>query len=79
MMSEYKVTSLRFDKEQYHEVHELAAFYGVSVTRFMREAVLEKVEDDKDYNEAIERLRDKDKTIVSRAEILNELGLANEQ
>ncbi|MFD1465362.1 DUF6290 family protein [Lapidilactobacillus mulanensis] len=47
------VTSLRFKDEQYDEIKETAAFYGVSVTTFMRQTILDRMEDEQDYRDAV--------------------------
>ncbi|MFD2829692.1 type II toxin-antitoxin system RelB family antitoxin [Corticicoccus populi] len=46
-------TTIRIPQEDYKKVESLAAFEGVSVSEFMRKAVMEQVEDTLDYEEGI--------------------------
>lgn len=62
------VTSIRFPDETYKKVKEMADFSGVKVTTFMREAILEKIEDQEDYEDCV--AEDKEMTgTVSREEV----------
>ena len=64
------VTSLRFKDEQYDEIKETAAFYGVSVTTFMRQTILDRMEDEQDYRDAVDSVDASDNQTVSRDEML---------
>ncbi|MFD1317604.1 type II toxin-antitoxin system RelB family antitoxin [Loigolactobacillus zhaoyuanensis] len=64
------VTSLRFKDDQYNEIKEMAAFYGVSVTTFMRKTILERLEDEQDYQDAVDSIDSSDGKLVSRLEML---------
>ncbi|MDE3283803.1 DUF6290 family protein [Lacticaseibacillus parahuelsenbergensis] len=75
-MTATTVTSLRFKDDQYKKVKELADFHGVSVTKYMREAVLERMEDEEDYNDAMANLKASHGETVSSAEIRKRLGLS---
>ncbi|WP_125589225.1 type II toxin-antitoxin system RelB family antitoxin [Companilactobacillus jidongensis] len=69
------VTSLRFKDDQYKQVKNLAKFYGISVTEFMRQTVLEKVNDENDYQDAMKNLKESHGETVNRTEILKRLNL----
>jgi len=69
------VTSLRFKDDQYREVKALADFYGESVTTFMRQTILERLEDEADYQDAVINLGDRHDAVVSREEIRHRLAL----
>ncbi|WP_155286808.1 type II toxin-antitoxin system RelB family antitoxin [Lacticaseibacillus zhaodongensis] len=74
-MADTTVTSLRFKNDQYNKVKELAAFNGVSVTTYMRQAVIERMEDEEDYRDAQANLKASAGETVSRAEIMKRLGM----
>lgn len=74
-MAETTVTSLRFKDVQYAKVKELAEFEGVSVTTYMRDAVLARMEDEEDYKDAMANLEASHGETVSSAEIRKRLGL----
>lgn len=69
------VTSLRFKDEQYREVKALAEFYGESVTTFMRQTILERLEDESDYHDAVASLKESHGETVSREAIKRRLEL----
>jgi predicted DNA-binding protein len=69
------VTSLRFTDEQYQAVKELVDFYGVSVTTLMRETILERIENENDYNDGIANLKASHGKTVSREKIIKHLGM----
>lgn len=69
------VTSLRFKDEQYQEIKELAEFEGVSVTTFMRQTILDRLQDENDYYEAAKNLEESNGETVSRDEIRRRLGM----
>ncbi|AYM02327.1 type II toxin-antitoxin system RelB family antitoxin [Levilactobacillus yiduensis] len=69
------VTSLRFKDDQYQEVKALADFYGESVTTFMRRTILERLEDEADYRDAVSNLQTSHGETVSRQEVMQRLGL----
>ena len=74
-MTDTTVTSLRFNKDQYRKVKELADFNGVSVTTYMRQAVLEHAEDETDYQDAAANLKASHGETVSRTEMMTRLGM----
>jgi len=74
-MAETTVTSLRFKDDQYKKVKEMADFHGVSVTMYMREAVLERMEDEEDYHDAMANLNASHGKTVSSDAIRQRLGL----
>ncbi|AYW48394.1 hypothetical protein C7K38_08460 [Tetragenococcus osmophilus] len=73
------VTSLRFKDEQYQEIKELAEFEGVSVTTFMRQTILDRLQDEKSYYEAVQSLEESNGESVSSDEIKRRLGMARQQ
>lgn len=75
-MAESTVTLLRFKNDQYKKVKEMADFHGVSVTTYMREAVLERMEDEEDYHDAMANLWASHGETVSSDEIRKNLGLS---
>ncbi|GAB2027990.1 type II toxin-antitoxin system RelB family antitoxin [Lactovum odontotermitis] len=65
--------TLRFDDAIYEQIKELADFQGLTPTTFMRNAILEQLEDEQDYQEAIQVLRESNGESVSRSEIMKRL------
>lgn len=63
-----KTVTIRFPNDVYQKVKEMADFEGENVSMYMRNAIIEKVEDQQDYQEAIKIL---EKTIetVSAEEV----------
>ncbi|MCI1284357.1 MAG: DUF6290 family protein [Lacticaseibacillus songhuajiangensis] len=74
-MADTTVTSLRLKTSQYKLVKELADFHGVTVTTFMRNTILERLEDENDYKDAVESVKSSDGKVVTREEIMSELGM----
>lgn len=74
-MADTTVTSLRFKDGQYQKIKEMADFHGISVTTYMREAVLERTEDEADYHDVMVNLADSHGETVSSNEIRHHLGL----
>ncbi|MCH4171137.1 MAG: DUF6290 family protein [Lactobacillus sp.] len=70
------VTSLRFDDDQYEKVKELADFHGLTVTGYMRQAVLERMADEEDYKDAMDNLKASHGKTVSRETIMKRLGMS---
>ncbi|RHW55087.1 type II toxin-antitoxin system RelB family antitoxin [Lactobacillus bombicola] len=50
------VTTIRFPDNVYQQVKEMADFEGENVSTYMKNAIIEKVEDQQDYQEAIKIL-----------------------
>lgn len=69
------VTSIRFKDDQYQAIKALADFYGESVATFMRQTILERLEDEADYRDAASNLEESHGETVSREEIMHRLGL----
>ena len=74
-MTKSTVTSLRFTSDQYEKIKKLADLHGVSVTTYMREAVLDRMTDEVDYNDANANLTASHGKTVSSAAIRQRLGL----
>ena len=69
------VTSLRFKNEQYEQLKILASFEGISVTTYMRRAVLDRMEDEADYKDAQANRAESQGATTSRAEVMKRLGM----
>lgn len=65
-------TTIRIPDEEYKKVKSLAAFEGMTVSEFMRKAILQQVEDTLDYDAAISILNEHNER-VSREEVLKEV------
>lgn len=74
-MAETVVTSLRLKKDHYQQVKKMADCHGISVAKYMREAVLERLEDEADYHDAMTNLNASHGETVSRDEIRQCLGM----
>lgn len=74
-MADTIVTSMRFKNDQYSMVKEAADFQGLSVTAYMRQAILERVEDEEDYRDGIARLKESDGVIIESDDVEKMLGL----
>lgn len=75
MISTMKSTTVRFDAEVLNLIHKEAALNGQTATEFMRNAILEKLEDSLDYQEAAKNLRESDGRTLSREDVIRDLGL----
>ncbi|KRN75681.1 hypothetical protein IV73_GL000175 [Weissella kandleri] len=56
-------TTIRIPDDQYNEIQELANFHGMKVSDFMRDTLLERVEDENDYTAAIEVLNQHNESV----------------
>ncbi|GEN49125.1 type II toxin-antitoxin system RelB family antitoxin [Ligilactobacillus pobuzihii] len=65
-------TTIRMPEDKYKEVQNLASFDGLSVSAFMRKAVLEQVEDVQDYADGMKILEEENER-VSREDVLKEV------
>lgn len=65
-------TTIRMPEDKYKEVQKLASFEGLSVSAFMRKAVLEQVEDVQDYADGMKILEEENKR-VSREDVLKKV------
>jgi len=65
-------TRIRMPEDKYKEVQKLASFEGLSVSAFMRKAVLEQVEDVQDYADGMKILEEENER-VSREDVLKEV------
>jgi predicted transcriptional regulator len=68
--------TMRFDDAVYEQIKELADFHGLTPTTFMKKAILEQLEDELDYQEAIKVLQESDGETVSLDEVMNRLGMS---
>lgn len=69
MATSTKSTTIRFDSDVLAMIHKQADLDGVSATEFMRNAILDKLEDTLDYQDAICNLRASKGKTVSRADV----------
>ncbi|WP_125763661.1 type II toxin-antitoxin system RelB family antitoxin [Levilactobacillus mulengensis] len=69
------VTSLRFKDDQYEAIKVLADFYGETVTAFMKRVILERLEDESDYQDVVKNLQASQGEVVSRYEVMTHLKL----
>ena len=74
-MANIKSTTIRFDNAVLKLIHKQANLDGQSTTEFMRNAVLEKLEDSLDYKDAVENIRASDGNTISRKNVKKQLGL----
>lgn len=75
MATATKSTTIRFDNDVLTMIHRQADLDGISATEFMREAILEKLEDTLDYQDAVRNLRASNSETVSRDDVKKQLGL----
>lgn len=68
-------TTIRFDENILAMIHKQADREGISATDFMRNAILEKLEDTLDYQDAIQNLRKSKGKTVSRKRVKEKLNL----
>ena len=71
-----KSTTIRFDNSVLELIHKQAKLDGVTSTDFMRQAVLEKLEDSLDYQDAVKNIRNSGGKTISRDEVKRQLGLS---
>lgn len=74
MVSTTKSTTIRFDSEVLNLIHKEAALNGQTGTEFIRNAVLEKLEDSLDYRDAAKNLKESGGRSLSREEVIRNLG-----
>lgn len=70
-----KSTTIRFDTSILDIIHKQAELDGQNPTQFMRDAILEKLEDSLDYQDAFENIKASNGETVSREEVMNDLGI----
>ena len=68
------VTSIRIDDELLKEAKEYASFEGKTLGEWVCDILSEKLQDDKDYKEAIHRLRTSE-SVVSMEEMMSKYGM----
>lgn len=67
--------SIRFNDNQYRKIKDLANFEGESITSYMRNAVLEKIEDEEDYADAVQAMNEDNGKTYNAKEVKEMLGL----
>lgn len=75
MATATKSTTIRFDEDVLNLIHKQANLDGQTSTEFMRNAVLEKLEDSLDYQDAVKNIRESHGQTVSRDDVKKQLGL----
>jgi len=65
--------SLDFNRDEYQQLTELAHYRDLS--EFLKQIILDRVEDELDYQDAIRNLQESDGEVVSRNAILTRLNL----
>lgn len=65
--------SLDFNRDEYQQLTELAHYRDLS--EFLKQIILDLVEDELDYQDAIRNLQESDGEVVSRNAILTRLSL----
>lgn len=74
-MANIKSTTIRFDNDVLELIHKQANLDGQTTTEYMRNAVLEKLEDSLDYQDAVDNIRASNGRTVSRKNAKKQLGL----
>ncbi|MCX8722186.1 MULTISPECIES: type II toxin-antitoxin system RelB family antitoxin [Lactobacillus] len=75
MANATKSTTIRFDEDVLNLIHRQANLDGQTSTEFMRNAVLEKLADSLDYQDAVKNIRESHGQTVSRDDVKKQLGL----
>ena len=70
-----KSTTILFENDVLELIHKQANLDGQSTTEYMRNAVLEKLEDSLDYQDAVDNIRASNGRTVSRKNAKKQLGL----
>ncbi|HAP3795356.1 DUF6290 family protein [Enterococcus faecalis] len=69
------LTTIRLDDKLLQWIDEYAAFNGVTKTKVIRDILMEKMQDDEDYLDAISSIEEsKNEPIISREEMLKRFG-----
>ena len=74
-MANIKSTTIRFDNDVLELIHKQANLDGQSTTEYIRNAVLAKLEDSLDYQDAVDNIRTSDGNTISRKNVKKQLGL----
>lgn len=75
MATSMKTTSIRFRDDILTLIHKQAQLDGKNATEYMRDAILEKLEDSLDYGDAVRNIEESKGKTVSRSEVKRQLGL----
>lgn len=68
-------TTILFENDVLELINKQAHIDGQSTTEYMRNAVLEKLEDSLDYQDAVKNIRTSDINTISRKKVKKQLGL----
>ena len=69
------LTTIRLDDDILHWIDEYAEFNGVTKTKLIRDILMEKMQDDEDYLDAVRSIEEfKDEPTISREEMLKRYG-----
>jgi RHH-type rel operon transcriptional repressor/antitoxin RelB len=66
---------IRLSEKAYLKIKELADHSGQSATAFMRNTLLERLEDESDYREALKSIEQSEDDIISSDAIMKYLGI----
>lgn len=70
-----KSTTIRFDQGTLNIMHKQTELDDQNPTQFMRNAILEKLEDSLDYQDAIKNIKLSNGETISREDIKKDLGI----
>jgi len=69
------VTSLKFKNNEYKQIQTMAKLYRVSTSEFIKQTVLDRINDERDYNLAIDNIKESHGKTSKRKEVLRRLNL----
>lgn len=75
MANTTKSTTIRFDEKVMNMLRNEAQLEGTTVTNYMRQAILEKLQDSLDYRAAVENIIASNGETLSRKQVLKDLGM----
>lgn len=67
--------TIYFDEGILNLIHQQAEFNSQTSNEFMRNAILEKLEDNLDYQNAVKNIRESNDQTISREDVKRRLGL----
>lgn len=75
MATATKSITISFDEDLFNLIHRQAALNGQTSTEFIRNAILEKLEDSLDYQDAVKIISKSHGQTVSHDDVKKQLGL----
>lgn len=70
-----KEVSIEFNNKQYKEIETMARFNRLTVATYVKNAVLERIEDDQDYKDAITAKEENNGETYSESSVMKELNM----